>query len=244
MPTVVFTEMPVEFETKVIRRFLRGDWKKYVLNIYPEMKNLNSKSLGEIILGIHNRKAREIAESRERFQKAWGEIEKDCFNLMQEIVGTEWPTNRPIITGMISINPICPRFLDKWSFSISYGFETRRALIVIAHEALHFLYFKKWAELHPESHRKNWESPHLEWLLSELVAPIVLNDPRMQKLLTIANFFYPEHEVVKIDGKTAPQYFTEIYLRHIGEKNGFELFLNEAFKKLKQYWPKIGNKQY
>jgi len=136
---------------------------------------------------------------------------------------------------MISINPICPRFLNDWSFSIFYNYkEISHAMEVIMHESCHFLYFEKWRNLYPKMSPKKFESPYIEWHLSEIIAPIILNDSRIQKLLKQKAFFYTEHEKIKIGDKTAPKYFTDLYIK-LSEKNDFEKIIKESYQAIKNY---------
>ena len=48
---------------------------------------------------------------------------------------------------------------------------------------LSFLYFEKWKSLYPKMDRRKFDTPYIEWHLSEIVAPIILNDKRIQRLL-------------------------------------------------------------
>jgi hypothetical protein len=233
---VIFTRIPLTVDTRIIKRFLRHRWKESIIKFYPELNNVAPENFDAAIVDIRAKRSAEIDASINRFQPAWKKIEEDCFGVLEEIVGTEWPADRQI-EAAVSINPINPRFLDDWAFSIFYGLEIEQARRVIAHESLHFLYFKKWAEIHPETPRKNYEDPHIEWLLSELAAPLVLNDPRMQNILKVKSRFYLEHQAVIIEEKLAPEYFAEIYSRQIGKTDGFELFLDEAYESLIQHWP-------
>ncbi len=134
---------------------------------------------------------------------------------------------------MISINPICPRFLNNWSFSIFYNYKKiSHAVEVIVHESCHFLYFKKWKQLFPNVNNKKFEYPYLEWHLSEIITPIILNDFRIQQLLKQKATFYTEHKKIKIDNKTAPKYFTDMYKKII-RNNNFEEFLKESYRSIK-----------
>jgi len=101
---------------------------------------------------------------------------------------------------------------------------------VIMHECCHFLYFEKWKMSYPKISHKKFESPYLEWHLSEIIAPIVLNDQRVNSLLRQKAFFYEEHEKIKINNKTAPEYFTELY----NKNKNFEQFLNKSYKIIKK----------
>lgn len=86
---------------------------------------------------------------------------------------------------------------------------------VIMHECCHFLYFEKWKQLFPNINSKKFESPYLEWHLSEILAPIILNDARIQKLLKRKADFYMEHKRIKIGNKTVPKYFNDLYKKLI-----------------------------
>jgi hypothetical protein len=136
---------------------------------------------------------------------------------------------------MISINPICPRFLNNWSFSIFFNYKKiSDAMEVIMHECCHFLYFEKWKKMYPEMNNKKFESPYLEWHLSEIIAPIILNDKRIQKLLKKKAVFYPEHEKMKIKRKNVPEFFTNLYNKREKDFNDFLKKTYDIVKKNKQ----------
>jgi hypothetical protein len=164
----------------------------------------------------------------------WSKNGKEYLILLQEIMNINWPKNRKRIKVMLSISPICPRFLDSWSFSIFYRLKTKDAEEIILHECSHFLYFEKWKNLYPKSEKRNFEFPNIEWQLSELVTPIILNDERIQKYLKRKARFYKEHLKIKMGEKTAPGFLTELYKKNIKKENGFEIFLEKANRKIRQ----------
>ncbi len=85
-----------------------------------------------------------IEENKTRYQKEWQKVEKDFFIVLSRILQIDWPQDKTI-RAMIPINPICPRFLNDWSFSIFYNYKTTsHAMEVIMHECCYFLYFEKW----------------------------------------------------------------------------------------------------
>lgn len=132
---------------------------------------------------------------------------------------------------MASLNPICPRFLDSWSFSIFYDYKRiSYAIEVIMHESCHFLYFEKWKKLYPKMNSKNFEHPHIEWHLSEIIAPIILNDPRIQRLLGKKADFYEEYQNIKIGKQNVPAFFEKLYQEN---KDDFEKLLKQSYKAIK-----------
>lgn len=242
LPKVKFTDIPLAKEVDWIHGFLfqnKWGWGKYIIRKHPKMKKAFSfkseaeqvKFLKKYIIKFRQEKQALIEKNKIKYQQAWGKIEREFFIVLSEIIEIDWPKNRKIIKAMLSINPICPRFLNDWSFSIFYNYKKISHLKeVIMHECCHFLYFEKWKQLYPKTNNKKFESPYLEWHLSEIIAPIILNDKRIQKLLKQKAVFYEEHKKIKIENKTAPQYFTELYK----SKKNFEEFLKNSYKIIKK----------
>jgi len=247
IPKVKFTNIPLYKEIDWIHGFLfqnKWGWGKYIIKKHPKIKNVFSfkteteqvKFLEDYIVKFKKDNQKLTEKNKIKYQAEWQKIEKDFFITLSEIIQTDWPKNRKIIKAMISINPICPRFLNNWSFSIFCNYKKiSHAIEVIMHESCHFLYFEKWKKMYPKANKKTFESPYIEWHLSELAAPIIINDKRVQKLLKQKASFYKEHSRIKIGQKTAPQFFTDIYNRNINKENGFELFLRESYREIKKH---------
>lgn len=241
LPKVEFIDIPLSREIDWIHGFLFQDewgWGKCIIKKHPGIKKIFSfKTEAEqvrflkgyiIEFGKENKKI--IEKNRAEYQRRWRSVEKDFFILLSKIIQIDWPKKRKTITAMVSINPICPRFLRDWSFSIFCNpKKISHALEIIMHESCHFLYFEKWKKMHPKMSFKRFDSPYLEWHLSEIIAPIILNDSRVQKLLKQKAFFYAEHKRMKISGKTAPRYFTDLYDR-VAKRDGFDEFLKESYR--------------
>ena len=242
MPKVKFTHISLSREVDWIHGFLfqnEWGWGKYIIKKYPKIKKVFSfETEGEQVKFLRNytiqfKKDNQklIEKNKIKYQKEWQKIEEDFLIILSEIMQINWPQNRKTIKAMISINPICPRFLNDWSFSIFYNYKKiSHAMEVIMHESCHFLYFEKWKKLYPKVNNKKFESPYIEWHLSELVATIILNDQRIKKILKQKAIFYEEHKKIKINNKTAPEYFTELY----NKSKNFEQFLNKSYKAIKK----------
>lgn len=242
LPKVKFTDIPLSKEIDWIHGFLfqnKWGWGKYIIKKHPKIKKVFSfkteieqvKFLKKYIIEFKKENQELIRKNKIKYQKGWEKVEKEYFKKLSEITEIDWPENKKIIKAMISINPICPRFLNDWSFSIFYNYKKiSNAMEVIMHESCHFLYFEKWKKIYPRTNIKKFEYPYLEWHLSELIAPIILNDVRIQKLLKQKAVFYDEHNKLKIEGKNAPQYFTDLYNKHNKEKTNFEKYLKDSFK--------------
>lgn len=242
IPKVKFTNISLSKEVDWIHGFLfqnEWGWGKYIIRKHPKLKKVFSfkteaeqiKFLRNYTIQFKKDNQKLIEKNKIKYQREWQKIEKDFFILLSEIMQIDWPKNRKIIKSMISVNPICPRFLNNWSFSIFYNYKKMsHAMEVIMHESCHFLYFEKWKKLYPKVNNKKFESPHIEWHLSELIAPIILNDQRIKKILKQKAVFYEEHKKIKINNKTAPEYFTELY----NKSKNFEQFLDKSYKAIKK----------
>lgn len=214
LPKVKFTDIPLSKEVDWVHGFLfqnKWGWGKYIIKKHPKIKKVFSfkteleqvKFLKDYIVKFRKENQKLIEKNKIKYQTEWQKIEKDFFIILSEIIEINWPKNRKIIKAMISINPICPRFLNDWSFSIFYNCKKiSHAMEIIMHESCHFLYFEKWKQLYPKINNKKFESPYLEWHLSEILAPIILNNSKVQKLLKRKADFYTEHQRIKINNKT------------------------------------------
>lgn len=241
LPTVKFKNITLSKEIDLMCSFLFDNewgWGKYIVKKHPKIKKiflLKNKTekinfLRQYIVEFKKNNKQLIKRNIAESQREWKRVEKDFFVILSEIIQIKWPENRKIITAEISINPICPRFLDDWSFSIFCNYKKiSHAMETIMHETCHFLYFEKWKELYPEMNNEKFESPNIEWHLSEIIAPIILNDNRVQKLLKQKAFFYSEHMKIKIGNKTVPTYFTDLYIENLNE-NDFVGFLRKSYQ--------------
>lgn len=134
MPKVKFTHIPLSKEIDWIHGFLfqnEWGWSKYIIKKHPKIKKVFSfkteaeqvKFLRNYIIQFKKDNQKLIEKNKTEYQKAWKKIEKEFFITLSEIIQTNWPKNRKTIKAMVSINPICPRFLNDWSFSIFYNYK-------------------------------------------------------------------------------------------------------------------------
>lgn len=245
LPKVKFTDISLPKEIDWVHGFLfqnKWGWGKYIIRKHLKIKKVLSirteagqlRFLKKYIIEFRRKNQKIIEKNKTKYQREWRKIEKDFFITLSEIMQIDWSENKKIIRAMISLNPICPRFLDDWSFSLFYNYKKiSDALEVIMHESCHFLYFEKWKKLYPKMSHKKFEFPHIEWHLSEIVAPIILNDARIQKLLKHKAAFYTEHNKIKISGTTAPKYFIDLYNKS-AKSVSFKEFLKESYQVIKK----------
>ncbi|PIR57975.1 MAG: hypothetical protein COU71_01125 [Parcubacteria group bacterium CG10_big_fil_rev_8_21_14_0_10_38_31] len=243
-PKVKIKQIPLKLELEVLNYFVfnaNNNFGKYVFMEHPNLKNAKSKKeVEKYIIDLSRKNQKVIESSISVFRKKWQKVEKDFFNILPEIMGTEWPQGK-IITAYVSINPISPRFLDKWAFSINYKKQsnTSRVKEIFMHEIVHFLYFKKWKEVFPKSKRRTFDYPYVEWRLSEILAPIILNYSPARKLIGKSADSYDEHEKIKIGNNSIVKHFEDLYKKSIKQQKSFDEFLQTAYKEILKYESKF-----
>lgn len=244
-PKVNFTYIPLSVEVDWIHGFLfqnKYGWGKCIIQKHPAINKIFSLEdeseqinfLRKYVSEFRKEKKKVIEQNKIFYNNEWLKIEKVFFTRLSEILQIEWPNSKKTIKAMISINPISPRFLDDWSFSLFYHYKkTSHAMEVIMHESCHFLYFEKFKTIYPNISSEKFEYPYIEWHLSEIIAPIILNDNRIQSLLRQKAFFYEEHQKLKIENKSVPEYFFDLYENSKKEQEDFKVFLGKACKIIK-----------
>ena len=86
----------------------------------------------------------------------------------------------------------------------------------------HFLYFKKLKEIFPYE-RIDTEYPGKDWLLSEIIATLIVNDPRLQQYIGLLDGFsiLENMQNAKISDK-----ITKFYI----QRNNFSDFIKDSRK--------------
>ena len=95
--------------------------------------------------------------------------------MLSDYFNIDWP-NIDSIECTIGLIPVFPRYLDSFSFSLGINIENNQVIETIAHETLHFMWFHKWKQIHPETSRREYDSPYITWQYSEMVTDPILNN--------------------------------------------------------------------
>ncbi len=248
---VRFKLVPEKLEIDTLYGFLFEDpwgWGGRIVRKHPNIKpvlkltqeSVRIQYLRKYVRDFRRSRAVEMQRQLEKLPRAWGRVEQPAFIALQQLIETNWPKQRPI-HALMSINPICPRFLREWTFFWYWRYKQKDIFEIILHECSHFLYFQKWQEVFPQDRPRSFDSPHLIWHLSEILTPILLMQPELQKYLRQKPTFYREHQRLRIKGKTAPAYFRDLYHRSRNRHESFACFLIKARKAIEQQKRKFAN---
>ncbi len=249
LPHVEFLIPTIAQEARVLSWFCSPrptgwNWSDVIYNRHPELQIMLSYSTdpGKIYRRcyryaklFHTEHATEFKRTRKAQEKEWRTIEHSFLTTLAEHFETPYPPQRKHIRAYVSMVPIYPRWLDTWSFNISF-FNPDRIKGLACHEILHFLYFKKWMEVFPNTKPEERNQPHLVWRLSEILDPIILNEhPTISKLVDSPQRTYKTFDAVRIRGVRPFTHFTRLYRRHLKSGRPFADFLRDAWAEAQKY---------
>ncbi|MCL5239571.1 MAG: hypothetical protein M1286_03840 [Candidatus Marsarchaeota archaeon] len=214
-------------------------WNETLGRAYPELnKIINSdgdkaEPINEFVDRFYEKHGKEFETAAGVYQKVWDPINDGVMQGLSEIIEREWDVDE--VRGYLTLNPICPRFLETSSFQVTYSYAPETTKLVSLHEITHFLYFKKWKEVFPNEDEKKFNSPHLIWALSEILVAPIDNDKRVRGYLSEDARSYSSYYWVKVkDGgrdTNVVEYFEKLYNTMITEKKRpFAELLEEARK--------------
>lgn len=176
-------------DAQKFRRMDINERKEYLSGIFTEIYNELEPELNYKVVLYNDY----FAICRRQIEDALSEaFEIDTRNLFNDI------------TGCITLNPVCPRFLNEHRFDIFYMNSERGAVGITIHELIHFIWFYVWNR-HFSDCYDEYERPSMKWILSEMVVESMMRDERLS---TINPYFprenggcvYPYFQNMTIDG--------------------------------------------
>lgn len=167
----------------------------FTVNYFPELSIFDDdtpqevvyKKIEEVVTKEYNKYLERIKSETKKYNDIWKKYNDKYFSMLSAYFEIEWP-NIDVIEGTVGLIPVFPRYLDEFSFSISTGVEDWKLVETSAHETLHFMWFEKWKQIHPETPRREYDSPYITWKYSEMVTDPILNNKPFSEL-----FSFEEH---------------------------------------------------
>lgn len=249
LPKVIFTLPSIAQEARTLKSFCAPratgwDWSHVVYNRHPELKEkladlTDQKKIYTACYAYakwyRKEHAKDFKKALAQHRQKWEPIEKEFLQTLCEHFETKYPAKRKLIRGYVSMVPIYPRSIEGWYFNVSY-FVPGRVLEIACHEIVHFLYFKKWFEVFPDTKKEEVNSPHLVWRLSEILAPVFLNEhPTFKKYFDRKQNTYKEFQKIRIEGKQPMTVFSQLYRKHLKSKDPFEEYLQVCWVVAKKH---------
>ena len=224
-----------------ISLFLTGDetavWSAPILHFYPQLDSKmlaayspsdKQKYLSDVFGSIYSELKEEINRKvicyHDHFQRHKQQIEQalsDAFHLDASCVFND-------LTGNVTLNPICPRFLKEHCFDVFYMNSERGALGLSLHEVIHYFWFHVWNG-HFGDDYDEYETPSLKWILSEMVVEAIMRDKRLSSLNPYfprenGGCIYPYFQNMCVNGSPILETIDALYHR-----NSITDFMEEAY---------------
>lgn len=201
---------------------------------FPERKKYLTEAFGNIYENAKDELESKVILYNEHFSKHKNQIE-EAFSEAFELDSRSLFNN---LVGNITLNPVCPRFLEERYFDVFYKNSERGALGTSLHEAIHYFWFFVWNKHFGDSYDE-YETPSLKWILSEMVVESIMSDKRLSSL----NPYFPRE-----NGGCVYPYFMDMIIEEtpVLEKlegfyrnNGITDFMEVSFAYCKEHEKEI-----
>jgi hypothetical protein len=230
-PKLKFEIAPKELELTIFKRHLLSQQRsKGLLKLYPEL----NRNIDEFIINTQKNKEKLMLENIPKYLKYWDTKSESFFKLLESVINSKFSQKE--FTAYLSLDPTCPRYLNKNAFNVFYHTSADELLLTITHELTHFLYFKKFKELFSDVPERHYDYPHVEWILSEILVSIILKDLRFDGFFKIKPGSYPVFYQSKIGSKTIMKFFEDKYKQMVEkDKKKFDDYLKWAYDYAKKH---------
>ena len=210
LPRVIFKEMSLKENVENIKWMFfdtNGEFsiRDAVIQYFPDLKesiNLETKeeiysNIEKLIKECYEYSLEKIKLDVKKYNDIWREYNDNYFSELAKYLNIDWPSDKLVIVAKVGLIPVFPRYLDDFSFDLSFSLNKENVVEVTAHETLHFLWFEKWKQLFLDSKREEYDSPHLVWRYSEMVTDPILNSKPINEVLKIEEKAYDSFYNIK-----------------------------------------------
>lgn len=247
IPKVKFKKMSLEENIEIIKWAFFEDGEDlnihyYTIQCFPELASINKNMSKEeinnkisiIVTRDYLKYEKKIESEVQRYNLLWKNYNDKYFETLSDFFECSFPSEVNEIEATVGLIPVFPRYLDTLSFSIGTNVEDWKLVEVVAHETLHFMWFEKWNKLHPETPRRHYDTPYLEWKYSEMVTDPILNNKPFNEIFNFEEKGYDSFYELYDERELVMDKLRKIYSTNdnINTKieNGFN-YLQEYFKK-------------
>lgn len=239
LPKIRFIEMTLEENIEIVKWSYFEDngalsVHDFTVKYFPELANLNPnlsrdkvyKVIEEVVTSYYNKYKNRITKETKKYNSLWVKYNDKYFEALSLYLSVDWPNNIKEIVAKVGLIPVFPRYLDSFSFSVSIGIGELQLSKVCAHETLHFLWFEKWKRIHPETKRREYDSPYLVWQYSEMVTDPILNNKPFSDIFDFNERGYDSFYEIYDDECKVMDNLRKMYSKNIS----IEEKINEGFK--------------
>lgn len=159
-------------------------WSNPLYHFYPQIRkdyaaglpaDEKKKYIVDSLRKIYEEAEATIHKKLPLYQAYWDQHEKQISLGMTRQFGIDCDTILNDMVCNVTLNPICPRYLQDHSFDVFYFNSEKGALGMALHEIIHFVWFVLWNETFNDTYDQ-YELPSLKWILSEMVVDTIMSD--------------------------------------------------------------------
>ncbi|MBR5537341.1 MAG: hypothetical protein IKU58_05525 [Clostridia bacterium] len=212
-------------------------WSDSLLYFYPQVDSQTLAKLSfaarkdyiaETLYHVYHREIKqEMDEKVDAYNRHFTKHKEQIEDALSEAFALDTRKIFNDVTGNLTMNPVCPRFLKERCFDVFYKNSERGAIGMSLHEMIHYLWFFVWNRHFGDDYGE-YENPSMKWILSEMVVESIMSDERLSSI----NPYYPREnggcvysyfQNMIIDGKpileTLDKYYRELTIRDFMERS-------------------------
>jgi len=167
-------------------------WRDPLFKMYPfldKKKGLKAswknrkKYLKTTLNNYYDQTAAALVSKAKVFNNCWSVHQENIIKIFTDVFDIDCKVLFNNMSAEISLNPICPRDLNNYHFSVFYKNDEKRFLETALHEIIHFVWFYLWKSYFNDD-CKEYEAPHLKWILSEMVVDTFVRNTKIGQLFS------------------------------------------------------------
>lgn len=198
-PVLQFKIMSKEECRENIKMFLGDSLDSFTSNNIINYFQLEKENLiKDIDLEIYNAVEKfynndNLTNRKNELIKLWHEKSQETLDTMAKVFDYKY-SGEDMYTVSISINPVCPRYINESSFDIWVHMNDQEAIGNIVHELLHFYWFHYWDSVIHKLTESEKEFPTLTWVFSEIAIDSLITQTELRNIISNTmpayNYFY------------------------------------------------------
>lgn len=210
-------------------------WLDSFFYFFPDIKkdmffelnhNERFEFLKEYFTNIKDKNYDELLSKNNVYNSYWQMNEPEIVSAFEDVFEIDLSNEFNDLICQTSFNPINPRYLDHNKFEHFYLESEKGALGTALHEITHFIWFHVWQKNFNDD-AANYETPHLKWILSEMVVEPIMKKSGLSSLNPYygsKSCVYPYFYTMKTDGKPILE---ELFI--LLETNNITSFMEKAY---------------
>lgn len=230
----------VEYSANSILEFTKDEltdfWREPFFHFYPDVNKEHYNGLSsderlpfllEYFTAYYEKKQSIIQEKITSYNSYWKCFESQMIAALQDAFQIDLADKFNDLVCHTTFNPVNPRYLDKNTFDNFYLESEKGALGTAMHEIIHFIWFYVWKN-HFQDHSEEYETPHLKWVLSEMVVETIMRDERLGAInpyFVHKSCVYPYFYTMNINGKPILDVLYEMF-----SNNPIQKFMEKSYQ--------------